>query len=739
MIRPRPEEGQEQQRDELRRIVARSAALAGAAGLLAAVLEPLSLARTGAGAAALLSGALLAAAAGPCALLLAPLPGLLRRGLAAARRHPATVLGGTIGGLLGLRAAEAAAALLFIRLHRADLAGLLLALAALAPTGAGLLGGVLLGRRLAGGARAGGAQPDQAQAGRPPRWLARIAPAASPWAVLGLLSLWACWRVAALELTPHLPLGPLLLAGGLAALLLLEAELAPLARLAGARAWPFLALLALLGAGGVAGSALLFPAAPAEQLLLEQRGPLSASLLPRLRRALDRDGDGYSPAWGGGDCRDGDPAIHPGAVDLPGDGIDQDCLAGDAPAAASPPADPLGLGDLPRRASLPPGQPPFRSVLLLVVDALRYDATAAGGASPSATPWLDAFAGAAALFSGARAAAPGTWPSLPALLTGRYPRSLRWAARGSPPGLAAANTTLPELLAAAGIRSRALVSGYLRWRLPGLGQGFSSFDSVLPREATPAQREDTSPLFTAQALALLAAHDPQERLFLYVHYIDPHHPYTVHPGFARGSSDRERYLGELAYADHHLGRLLQGIAAMPGAADRAVIVTSDHGEEFGDHGGAFHAGQLYEESIHVPLVIAGRGIAPGVRPAPVSLVDLLPTILDLLAVPAEEATSLLQGRSLLPDLLGETPPAAMDRPLFAETGPWERQPQSALLERGRLKLIHRPGLAAAYELYDLLEDPGERRNLIDLRQDEAASLIARLRGLARTPDGLPGP
>lgn len=713
-------------------MLAQAAGLACAAALLAGLVDVLLLAAAGAGAAPLPAALLLSLAAAPLALLLGPLPGLLRAGSRAARRHPGAVLGAVLGGLAGLRAAEAVDARLFATLHRADLAGLILATTTVALAGSAALAGGLLGRRLL-------ASPPPADL--PPRARHRPIAAAAPLIPLIFLGIWACWRVAALDLAPHLPGGPLLLAAAWAALVTGEAVRQPVARLAGPRALTALGLLALLTVGGLLGSALFFPAAPGAQRLLEERAFLPGLLLPGLRRALDRDADGFSPAWGGGDCDDTDPAVHPGAPDRPGDGIDQDCLGGDAATGVEAnPADPLGLGSLPRRAPLPAGQPPFRSVILLVIDALRFDATAAGAASPSATPALDAFAAGAAWFSGARAVAPGTWPALPALLTGRYPRALRWADHGSPPGLAPDNVTLPEELAAAGIHTQAIVSGYLRWRLPGLGQGFAGFHSVLPQDATREQRDDTSPLFVAQALELLAEHG-LDRLFLYVHFIDPHAPYTEHPGFTHGGTPRELYRGELAYTDHHLGLLLRDIAALPGADDAAIILTADHGEEFGEHGRAYHAGQLYEESIHVPLIIAGRGIAPGQRSAPVSGVDLATTILDLLGIPETEGP-LRQGRSLVPDLFGEPPPGALERPLFAELGPWEQGGQTALLERGRLKLLHRPGKAAAYELYDLLEDPHERRNLIRDRPGEAARLIARLSlfesGIAAEGPGSPG-
>ncbi|MDY0060984.1 MAG: sulfatase [Myxococcota bacterium] len=667
---------------------------------------------------------LLAAAAHPrtalVALLLPAVAGLggvlagllvpgVRQLLAFASRHPGPSLGGGLGALLGLRVAEAAATHLFPRLHRPDLAGLLLALAAVLPVV--VLGGL-------GGLLGAGLVRRRAATTLPTTTVSRLTP--------GLLLLgglgWATWRLLALDLLPHLPGSARWTAGATAGLLLLALCWPGGVRPRPATAW--LLLLALLGPLlGLGGAHLLYPTARRERLLLEAHSPWARQVLPRLRPFWDRDHDGFSGGWGGGDCDDGDPRVHPGAVDPPGDARDQDCLGGDPPAALL--EDPLGLAGLPARAPLPAGFTPYRGAVLLVIDALRLDATGVGK-GPSATPELDRLATQGALFTGARSPAPGTWPAIPALLTGRLPGSLRWTGRTSPPALGPENRTLAEVLGEAGVPSHGLVSGYMKWRLFGMEQGFASYESAIPRDPPPEPRDHSSPLFTEQAQRLLARL-PDQRLFLYVHYIDPHHPYVVHPGFTRGESPKERYLGELRYTEHHVARLVDGLRADPAAADLLVIVTADHGEEFREHAGQFHASQLYEESLRVPLVFLGRGIRPSVQEQPVSLVDLFPTLLDLLGVPHPPELG-LQGRSLAPDLLGSPPPGADRRPLFAELGPWEKQPAAAVLEEGRHKGILRRG-GDLFELYDLVPDPGERRDLADQEPERAARLLARLRAL----------
>jgi len=675
----------------------------GAAGL-AAVLELAWALSAGAGPRRGLGLALLVVGLGPLLSPLALLPGAVAALTAALRRRPARGLLGLLGLLLGLRVAEAASAGLFERLHRADLAGLILALAAAVPLGAGLAAGLAAGRWLEGRPRAAAPHP---------RWRT-----AAPWIALASIEAWGLWRATALGLWEHLPwAAPLGATSALGALPLLPV-LRPGPRTERWRGAAKVALrlcflapplaVGLLQAGGPPGT------------LPEQQGLLTRPLLPLLRQAWDRDGDGASPLLGGGDCDDRDPSVHPDAEDIPGDGVDQDCLGGDA---APDPAlqDPLGLGGSPVRNPLALGRAPYRSLVLVVIDALRFAET--GAAQPvegSATPHLDVLAQQSAVFARTWSTAPATWPSVPSLLSGRYPQGLRWTRGGAPPALGAGNTMLAQRLHAAGLRSAAVVSPYLRYRLSSLGQGFDTFESVPGREASEAERADTSPGFLAKA---------EERvqegglpgLFLYLHFIDPHHPYRERAGFTRGTSDRARYRGELSYVDHHLGLLLDFLRSQEGWEDCAVIVTGDHGEEFGEHGGKFHATQLYEESIHVPLVIHAPGLPPGRYAVPTSLVDVAPTVLDLLGVEGAEGAG-LQGRSLLPELLGRPSPAAAARRVFAGLAPWQA-PRAATLGDDGLKLIQE---GARLELFDLGADPGEQRNLGAERAAASARLRLRL-------------
>ena len=635
------------------------------------------------------------------------------------------VLGGWLGGLAGLRVAEALASVAFERLHRPELAGLLLTLLVAVPCLGATLVGVLLGGVIA-------RRRHDSSGASSPEHLPRdegSARGGQRRALLGLVGViasgvaWAAWRLHALDLWVHIPPSILALAAlsmGSAALGARRALRTPLVLR------PAVLTAAAIGACAVAvlGGALSLPTYPtraAGRAALDHHALLATAALRCGRWAWDVDGDGHAPVWGGGDCDDTDPGRNPGAEDTPNDGVDQDCLGGDA----------LGRMTLTESLALPPpgaslgaveGRRP-RIVLLVVIDALRADATAAGGGQRSVTPRLDELAARGGAFTQARAAASATWPSVPALMTGRYPGGLRWARRGSPPALDGANTTLAERLSAAGFHTAAVVSNYLRYRLSSLGQGFRQFESVLPADASKEQRADTSPLFAARARRILQDHN-DGKLFLYLHFIDPHHPYRVRAGFTRGSGARARYEGEIAYADHHVGAVLDALEELGLWRDTLVIITGDHGEEFGEHGGRFHGETLYDEGLRVPLVFAGAGLAPGRSGAPVSLVDVVPTVLQLVGI-ERPGPGTLHGRSLVADLHGQPPAEAPRRPVFAQTGPWKADSRVAVVAAGRIKVIT-DRRQRVFEQYDLAADPVEANDLFPGGGSSADRALARL-------------
>ena len=211
-------------------------------------------------------------------------------------------------------------------------------------------------------------------------------------------------------------------------------------------------------------------------------------------------------------------------------------------------------------------------------------------------------------------------------------------------------------------------------------------------------------------LARLVETPPSQRVLAFAHFMDAHHPYD-----GEGAGERERWLDELARVDAQIDRLLAGIAAA-GLRDRTfVVLTADHGEAFGEHGTHMHGSTLYEEVVRVPLVVAGPGHAPRRVHAPVSLLDVAPTLLDLFGV-ATPGT--FMGESLVPYLRGQDP--TLTRPIAIEA-----RPKQAMIFPGGIKAI-RDLDNAVVELYDLRADPRELDNLCDRDVDRLAPHIGRL-------------
>jgi arylsulfatase A-like enzyme len=206
-----------------------------------------------------------------------------------------------------------------------------------------------------------------------------------------------------------------------------------------------------------------------------------------------------------------------------------------------------------------------------------------------------------------------------------------------------------------------------------------------------------------------------------------------HDGIDFGSDARALYDGEVAFTDQHVGRLLDAIAKAPFAGRTAVVVTSDHGETFGEHGMYRHGFELWEPLVHVPLIV----YVPGAKPHHVaerrSAIDLVPTILDLMRAPKPtgEGTDFVSGVSLLPDLFPAAGAVAQRRDVFVDmpAGPYN-DARRALIHDD-LKLVVSGD--SRFDLFDLASDPGEDRNLADDAakmkdmKDRYAAFRARLR------------
>ncbi|MDD5629079.1 MAG: sulfatase [Elusimicrobia bacterium] len=385
-----------------------------------------------------------------------------------------------------------------------------------------------------------------------------------------------------------------------------------------------------------------------------------------------------------------------------------------------------------------------RSLILISIDALRPDHVGALGYPQPVTPSLDRFAGQAAVFSNAVSQAPWTLPSMLSLFTSLYPHqhtvvnryAVFNARRRELAKLPYQFLTLAQVLKEAGYATAAFTGGAGLGRASGLGRGFD----VYVDSATFGGFAATLP----QALAWLQGRRDRP-FFLFVHGYDVHGQFGPRddswmarraqtiagaPGPASDEEVRARRAGydaRVARADALLGSFLERLGAMPGLRQRAVVVVfSDHGDELHEHGGVDHGMTLYDEVIRAVLMIRVPGLAPRRIPEQARLIDLLPTVLELLEVEAPaRLREQMRGVSLQPLLAGQ--PLALDA--FSETDFLLHSCRRSLRSAGGWKLIA-DELGDSRELYDLGTDPGERHNLLTSRPAVAFDLQKKLLRLA---------
>jgi len=396
--------------------------------------------------------------------------------------------------------------------------------------------------------------------------------------------------------------------------------------------------------------------------------------------------------------------------------------------------------------------------VLIVIDTLRADHLGCYGSDLGLTPVLDGIAARGALFEAAVAPSSWTRSSVASLFTSRYPSSI--GVLGREDAIAPAVLTLAEVMADEGFATLGITTNRNAASPFGFAQGFDRFEVPTVTGGYPGDFEThLAEGVTRKALAFLDERPRDRPFFLFLHYVDPHDPYLPHPdlmghdeppGRFDGShrdltaldatppeevteADRERirhlYAGEVRYCDLWIGELLRGLADR-GLRDRVLlVVTSDHGEGLWDHGFRAHGTDLYEEQVHVPLIVdapaehdgdTARRIA-----TPVSLLDVAPSILAIhgIAPPGD-----FRGTDLGPLSRGRAQQRRTESP-YTELDLDGRDLEA--LRHGDDKLIRdrRPAAGGALELYDLVADAAE---LHDLARERPA-LLTRLE---RTLDGI---
>ena len=369
--------------------------------------------------------------------------------------------------------------------------------------------------------------------------------------------------------------------------------------------------------------------------------------------------------------------------------------------------------------------PPF-NVLVVTLDTTRADRLSPYGYMNVSLPSLERLASEGVVFDQATSVAPVTLPAHTSLFTGLLPP--RHGVRGNVnPPLAGAHTTLAEVLQAHGFRTGAFVGSAVLDPDRGLKQGFERYRGVAAIDQRgPGGRQRRAGDVVDDALQWLDGVGASP-FFLWAHLYDAHRPYHPPEPYAT-MYGHDLYVGEIAYADSQVGRLLEGLERRARLARTLIVVAGNHGESLGERGERDHGVFIYENVLRVPLIIRAPGFTPSRVGSVVRLTDVMPTILDLLRLPAAAGTDgvsvtrLMQGR--LQDL---------DLEAYAESLDPEQLGWSSLraLRAGRYKLIDAP----RPELYDLWRDPFETTNIHALRPDLAGMMTARAAALA---DGGPG-
>jgi tetratricopeptide (TPR) repeat protein len=360
------------------------------------------------------------------------------------------------------------------------------------------------------------------------------------------------------------------------------------------------------------------------------------------------------------------------------------------------------------------------SVLLVTIDTLRADALGAYGRKDTLTPWIDRLAREGVLFKDAHAHNVTTLASHANVLSGRHPTEHGVRDNAGfrfPAGI----ETIATLLKAGGYRTGAFVSAFPLDSRFGLARGFDVYDDrFVDAQARPVflEQERAAPSTIALAQGWIRA-GGDAPWFCWVHLYEPHAPYAPPEPFAARFPGRP-YDGEVAAADAALGALLEPLLQAGRNGRTLVVLTSDHGESLGEHGEATHGIFAYEATLRVPLVLyQPRILRPRVVPAPARHVDVLPTVLDALALPVPEG---LAGRSLLAAAAGE-PVAFVSTYFEALSGQLNRgwaPLQGVIHERAKYVDLPIP------ELYELASDPSEARNLAASRPQALEALRARL-------------
>jgi arylsulfatase A-like enzyme len=374
------------------------------------------------------------------------------------------------------------------------------------------------------------------------------------------------------------------------------------------------------------------------------------------------------------------------------------------------------------RPALPAGPV---NIIILSVDTLRADRLGCFGYKQATSPNLDKLVKKGLLFPNALTNVPLTNPSFASLFTSHYPHETGAIRNGIP--MVDGFPTLAMVMKKHGYNTAAVISNWpLKRHLSKLDLGFDLYDDDFHDKRWVFFNNERDAEEVTERAVKWIEDGPKEPFFAWIHYSDPHAPYLKHQGFEfdSGGINSSNYDSEVAYTDHYIGDLLLKLEQKGLLSRSLVVFISDHGESLGEHDYIGHGRNLYQPSLRVPLALIGPGLTPGTRSdAAVQLLDLEPTILSYAGIKAKLT---MRGLDLMPFIRGEKP--WPDRTLYFET-----YPGAAPQVPGAEKMLDQPIWVGSrhgtskimfsvryqkWELYDLVTDPAELHNLVNIRDPE---------------------